>query len=1556
MNTSISKFLKNYYIEGVFYTHVSMVTPKGAYQLNRDSIEEFWNIYCNDIFESKKINKPICIGIGEKPGYYIPVLGDVDIKLLEEEADCLTFEDYSENEEKHLYTKKNLKDVIEVYQSVLRNIIEGCTEDMLLCVVLEKPIYRESKANVTYVKNGFHLHFPNCFLSKIDHETQLLPRVKQIMKELKIFENLGIEDSGEIIDTGYVKAPWLLYGSKKENDKIKSGETMKPYEITKIINSVGEEISIQEAFKYYNIYDVREQLINIQDKIEYYLPRILSIIPNGRMCCELKYGLSLPLKEKYIRKEKDKENFNNTSDMPVIEALKISKKLLPMLSSFRADDRNEWMTIGWVLFNIGDGCPEALEQWIEFSSRNEEKFDENECVFQWERMTKKDYTLGTLRYFAKIDNEEAYKEFTKEQGERHIRESLEGSHNDIAKLLYNEYGTEFVCSSVTNRTWYQYKNHHWDEIEEGVFLREMISNDLVKLYGKHGGDIFANSAIASPDDNSFQLKIKQTQKLISNLKNSSYKSHVMREACEVFFNKNFKNKLDSNPFLIGFKNGVYDLKLDLFRTGRPEDYISKQMPINYINFNKTDDRVLAVEDFLEKVFPDTSVRNYFLDTSSDIFEGGNKQKTINFWTGEGDNAKSVTQTILEKILGPYAIKFSTTLVTGKKASVGMASPELSRAGGGVRLAVLEEPDGDEQLNIGILKSLSGNDSYWARDLFERGKSTREIVPLFKLIFICLAGKTKISLTSGVSFSIEKLINNKEKILAWNNCDGLINIKQNLFLDKGKQECLNIKLLDGREIECTPNHKFLTYDNKWIDAKDININTELKMGINNPNCDDVFDDYNYILDCGNFIFDCNKLNDKIKAMAYVRLLGLMLTDGSFNSSLYVGHKIDCETILLDIQKLTYKRPTITKMRNCYKIGIPVELNKSFNIISAIQIGGRINNPMFLPSFLFDNNCPLFIIREFIAAFYGGDGILPSLSKNNFNNIQIVASKTEKHIESLMQVFDKLRELLLIRFGIESSIYKQEYINNFEMKDIQNNEELEDEELEDEELEDEELEDEELEDEELEDEEDDREKIENIKEKKYHVFLNINKKESQLKFCELIGSRYCCHKSYRLMIVQSWYNYKKSIIKQNNKIIKRTKELYDKYNKQNKKYLIAQYSKDTGELLKIFKSTQKAESETGIHHSGIKSACDRNGTSGGFKWEFIFQKNETLDENGCKTLKEALEQSIKEIRDNEGIIDEKYIITYSQASRYIRKEKEYKMPPIKIKEYLVQNDMFKFCNQGKGKKYHHYSVNSSRMTLPCYKMRVTHIKNSGIKNVYDINVDEPFSNFVAEGIITHNCNKLPATRNADQAFWNRAKVTPFESTFVRPGNYVPSDPSEQLLQKKFPMDTEFNKKIPNLLEPMAWKLLEHRKNIKGKGRVEPDKVKMASELYRKQNDIYRQFKDECIVESDNYITLIQLYSSFREWFKMSYPGYTMPLRNDLQEYFTKVWEEPEKGLKWYGFKVKSLEEEIEEGNAFVLGEEDLQEYDETNSICSKSSDENKKTVPKRKSPNKRILPPV
>jgi P4 family phage/plasmid primase-like protien len=234
----------------------------------------------------------------------------------------------------------------------------------------------------------------------------------------------------------------------------------------------------------------------------------------------------------------------------------------------------------------------------------------------------------------------------------------------------------------------------------------------------------------------YNARIKQVQKIISNLKSSPYKNNIMKEAMEVFYDRRFQQKLDQNPFLIGFKNGVYDLKLNEFRPGRPEDFISKVLPIDLVNYQIQDEEVQNVINFLMKVFPDPEIRDYFLDTYSDVFVGGNNQKKVYLWTGDGDNGKSITQMFFDEMLGELAIKFNTQYFTGKKVSSGSANPELARAAPPVRLGTMEEPDADEQLNIGELKKLSGGDKFWARDLFEKGKQTREVTPMFMLSFIC----------------------------------------------------------------------------------------------------------------------------------------------------------------------------------------------------------------------------------------------------------------------------------------------------------------------------------------------------------------------------------------------------------------------------------------------------------------------------------------------------------------------------------------------------------------------------------------------------------------------------------------------------------------------------------------------------------------------------------------------------------------------------------------------------------------------------------------------------
>jgi len=241
----MQKLLRKYYVDGIFHTHVSLIQPKGRYQFNRPGLEEFWGLY-NQLIHG---NKDAVIGIAEKPQHYLPVIVDVDIKIKDE----------GEEIGEKLYTEQQVKDVIQVYQSVLRKIVEDCTDFKLTCVLLEKDLYTITKNEVTYLKHGFHLHFPYCFLNKVDQEVHLIPRVQEMLNEMKSFENLGFENSGDVIDKACCSVPWLLYGSRKS-------ESAHPYLVTKVFDSEMEEMSLEKAFKRYQIFDEKERLLKIKGR------------------------------------------------------------------------------------------------------------------------------------------------------------------------------------------------------------------------------------------------------------------------------------------------------------------------------------------------------------------------------------------------------------------------------------------------------------------------------------------------------------------------------------------------------------------------------------------------------------------------------------------------------------------------------------------------------------------------------------------------------------------------------------------------------------------------------------------------------------------------------------------------------------------------------------------------------------------------------------------------------------------------------------------------------------------------------------------------------------------------------------------------------------------------------------------------------------------------------------------------------------------------------------------------------------------------------------------
>ena len=262
-----------------YHTHVTL-NPKGKYQFNRNSLEQFFKSYCETV--SNESSKRQLYTIAEKPQQYLPVLVDIDIKKLlkdDEEFDIT----------RNIYNIEHVEKTVEIYQSVIRNILEDCQESNLICVVLEKPIYIDTKGRNKYFKNGFHLHFPWTFMNTIDQQHHLIPRIQKIADQRKILDDIGLGKSSTLIDKAYCKIPWLMYNSRK-------GEHMEPYKVTSIYDASLRKMSMEDAFSNYSVYDDSENRIHFTKPVEYYLPRILSIIPHGRddRICEVRPNLASP--------------------------------------------------------------------------------------------------------------------------------------------------------------------------------------------------------------------------------------------------------------------------------------------------------------------------------------------------------------------------------------------------------------------------------------------------------------------------------------------------------------------------------------------------------------------------------------------------------------------------------------------------------------------------------------------------------------------------------------------------------------------------------------------------------------------------------------------------------------------------------------------------------------------------------------------------------------------------------------------------------------------------------------------------------------------------------------------------------------------------------------------------------------------------------------------------------------------------------------------------------------------------------------------------------------
>jgi len=374
---------------------------------------------------------------------------------------------------------------------------------------------------------------------------------------------------------------------------------------------------------------------------------------------------------------------------------------------------------------------------------------------------------------------------------------------------------------------------------------------------------------------------------------------------------------------------------------------------------------------------------------------------------------------------------------------------------------------------------------------------------------CFVGETLVSLPNGLARRIDSFSEQGLESL-WSYSEDNKNICKSHSLGSqysGNKETIKLTLIDGRELICTPEHQFRVLQNGkniWKQAKDIGYDDKLIIGPIGTEDIKTEDEENWSLEMGKYNFNFSNELNRNKSLAFARLLGYILTDGTICntnnrivSRLCMGSLVDVDSILDDIQLVTGKRPASTDTKsysthsNTFNISLPLEFSTSLATLENITIGRKTNQVSSFPKFISDS--PKSFIREFLGGLFGGDGWCPhfkSSNKNSFTTVKLSQSTSKEYGVSLHDTMQNIVDLME-QLNVESDICRTREYKKGE-KDM--------------------------------------------------ISIELQVKSNEL-FRKNIGFRHCIQKILRLEVACAYENYCDQVKFQHNNMINRVNEIID-----------------------------------------------------------------------------------------------------------------------------------------------------------------------------------------------------------------------------------------------------------------------------------------------------------------------------------------------------------------------------------------------------------------------------
>lgn len=269
-----------------------------------------------------------------------------------------------------------------------------------------------------------------------------------------------------------------------------------------------------------------------------------------------------------------------------------------------------------------------------------------------------------------------------------------------AQLFAHLYGNRLRFDHSRNR-WLLWKDNYWSTDTDGEVSR--LTEKLARA--RHALALKIEDSDLRGAQAKWALKSEEAPKRAATERLSRSLSPITDEG------KNW----DSNAWLLGTQNGVFDLKTCTHRPGEQSDRITKRIAVAY-------DPIATCprwEQFVEEITQDDDLSVFMQRFLGMCLTGDIREQYLFVFYGTGDNGKNVLLDTVCGIMGEYAKSAPPDLLTYRAFD---PHPTEIADLCGARLVIASETEENKMLRVALVKNLTGDATlkgrYMRQDYFE----------------------------------------------------------------------------------------------------------------------------------------------------------------------------------------------------------------------------------------------------------------------------------------------------------------------------------------------------------------------------------------------------------------------------------------------------------------------------------------------------------------------------------------------------------------------------------------------------------------------------------------------------------------------------------------------------------------------------------------------------------------------------------------------------------------------------------------------------------------------